>query len=49
MAVYDAEPLYAERLSDYVNRKDKGLFKARAFTSRERLETFARENHVDVL
>lgn len=49
MAVYDAEPLYAERLSDYVNRKDKGLFQARAFTSRERLEAFARENHVDVL
>ena len=38
MAVYDEDPFYAERLSDYVNRKEKGIFKAQAFTSKERLE-----------
>ena len=49
MAVYDEDPFYAERLSDYVNRKEKGIFKAQAFTSRERLESFAKETDVDVL
>lgn len=49
MAVYDEDPFYAERLSDYVNRKEKGIFKAQAFTSRERLEEFAKGNVVDVL
>ena len=43
MAVYDEDPFYAERLSDYVNRKEKGIFKAQAFTSKERLEEFAKE------
>lgn len=49
MAVYDEDPFYAERLSDYVNRKEKGIFKAQAFTSKERLEAFAKETEVDVL
>lgn len=49
MAVYDEDPFYAERLSDYVNRKEKGIFKAQAFTSKERLEEFARGNDIDVL
>ena len=49
MAVYDEDPLYAERLSDYVNRKEKGIFQAQAFTSRERLEEFAQKNEIDVL
>ncbi len=49
MAVYDEDPFYAERLSDYVNRKEKGIFKAQAFTSRERLEEYAKGNEVDVL
>lgn len=49
MAVYDADPFYAERLSDYVNRKEKGVFEAQAFTSRKCLEEFAKENEVDVL
>ena len=26
MAVYDTDPVYAERLSDYVNRKEKESF-----------------------
>lgn len=49
MAVYDEDPFYAERLSDYVNRKEKGIFKAQAFTSKERLEEFAKGHEVDVL
>ena len=49
MAVYDEDPFYAERLSDYVNRKEKGIFKAQAFTSKERLEEFAKEHEIDVL
>lgn len=49
MAVYDDDPKYAERLSDYVNRKEKGIFQAQAFTSKDRLEEFARKNDIDVL
>ena len=49
MAVYDEDPFYAERLSDYVNRKDKGIFKAQAFTSRERLMEFAKNTEVCLL
>lgn len=49
MAVYDEDPFYAERLSDYVNRKEKGIFAAQAFTSRERLKEFAKEHEIDVL
>lgn len=49
MAVYDSDPLYAERLSDYVNRRDQGMFQAQAFTSKERLEEYARENEIDIL
>ena len=49
MAVYDTDPVYAERLSDYVNRKEKGIFFAQAFTSREKLMDFAKGNEIDVL
>ncbi len=49
MAVYDEDPFYAERLSDYVNRKEKGVFQAQAFTSRECLEEYAKVNEIDVL
>lgn len=49
MAVYDEDPFYAERLSDYVNRKEKGIFRAQAFTSKERLQEFAKGHEIDVL
>jgi len=49
MAVYDGDPFYAERLSDYVNRKEKGVFEAQAFTSGESLSKFASEHDIDVL
>ncbi len=42
MAVYDADTRYAERLSDYVNRKEKGVFTAQAFTSKEKLAEYAK-------
>ena len=43
MAVYDADTRYAERLSDYVNRKEKGVFTAQAFTSKEKLAEYAKK------
>lgn len=49
MAVYDTDPFYAERLSDYVNRKEKGIFSAQAFTSKEKLEEYAKGHEIDVL
>ena len=48
MAVYDSDPFYAERLSDYVNRKETGMFQAQAFTSKEKLEAYMKEHGVDV-
>lgn len=49
MAVYDTDPLYAERLSDYVNRKNKGIFEAQAFTSKDKLGEYAKDHRIDVL
>lgn len=49
MAVYDEDPFYAERLSDYVNRKEKGVFEAQAFTSKKHLEEYAKDHEIDVL
>ena len=44
IAVYDADTRYAERLSDYVNRKEKGVFTAQAFTSKEKLAEYAKKH-----
>lgn len=49
MAVYDEDPQYAERLSDYVNRKEKGIFSAMAFTSKEKLCEYAKTHAIDLL
>ena len=49
MAVYDSDTRYAERLSDYVNRKEKGVFTAQAFTSKEKLAEYAAKHEIDVL
>ncbi len=49
MAVYDADTRYAERLSDYVNRKEKGVFTAQAFTSKEKLAEYAKKHEIDVM
>ena len=49
MAVYDADTRYAERLSDYVNRKERGVFTAQAFTSKEKLAEYAAKHEIDVL
>ena len=49
IAVYDADTRYAERLSDYVNRKEKGVFIAQVFTSKEKLAEYAKKHEIDVL
>ena len=49
MAVYDADTRYAERLSDYVNRKERGVFTSQAFTSKEKLAEYAAKHEIDVL
>ena len=49
MAVYDADTRYAERLADYVNRKERGVFTAQAFTSKEKLAEYAAKHEIDVL
>ena len=46
IAVYDADTRYAERLSDYVNRKEKGVFTAQAFTSKEKLAEYAKKHEI---
>ena len=37
MAVYDEDPLYAERLAEYVNQKEQVPFSVLGFTALERL------------
>lgn len=37
------------RLSDYVNRKERGVFTAQAFTSKEKLAEYAAKHEIDVL
>lgn len=49
MAVYDPGADYAERLSDYINRKRQDIFEAQAFTSKELLDEYARANRIDLL
>ncbi|MGN0373357.1 MAG: hypothetical protein ACI4F3_11140 [Enterocloster sp.] len=49
MAVYDEDPLFAERLADYANQKGKLPFTAMAFSSLERLLEYACENPVEIL
>lgn len=36
-------------LSDYVNRKERGVFTAQAFTSKEKLAEYAAKHEIDVL
>lgn len=49
MAVYDVDPLYAERFAEVVNQKDKLPFEVVAFTSMDRLKKFAAETPVEIL
>ena len=40
MAVYDTDPVYAERLSDYVNRKRKGNLFCTGFYLKRKTDGF---------
>lgn len=49
MAVYDVDPLYAERLTEFVNRKEQIPFTVMAFTSLERLKVYGEDNKIELL
>lgn len=49
MAVYDVDPFYASRFAEVVNQKEKIPFAVMAFTSLERLRSYAAEHPVDLL
>ena len=44
MAVYDVDPFYADRFADTVNQREKLPFTVMAFTTLERLKTYAKEH-----
>ncbi len=49
LAVYDDDASYAEKLSSYLNKKEDGIFSAVAFTSKEKLEEYAKGHEIDLL
>lgn len=49
MAVYDRDPLYAKRLSEYINQKGSVPFRAMAFSSLERLIDYSGEQEIEIL
>lgn len=49
MAVFDEDPVYAEKLADYVNQREKLPFTAMAFSSLEKLEQYMKEHPVEIL
>ena len=49
MAVWDANPLYAERLADFANERGRIPFRAVAFASAERLKEYAGKHSVETL
>lgn len=49
MAVYDQDPIYAGRLADYVNQREKLPFTAMAFSSLEELESYGKEHPIEIL
>jgi hypothetical protein len=49
MAVYDEDPVYAQRLVDYVNQREKMPFTAMAFSGMEKLEEYAKEHPIEIL
>lgn len=49
MAVYDADPFYAERFAEFANQKEKIPFTVVAFTSLARLKEFADQKPVELL
>ena len=49
MAVYDVDPLYAERFAEFANRTGSAPLKAVAFTSIKRLREYAGQEGVELL
>ncbi len=49
MAVYDEDPLYAERLAEYVNQKEQVPFSVLGFTSLERLTDYGADHRIALL
>lgn len=49
MAVYDVDPLYADRFAEFTNEREKTPFTAVAFTSAEKLRQFAARHEVELL
>lgn len=49
MAVYDVDPFYAERFSEFINQKEAVPFMAVAFTSLARLKAFAQKQQIEIL
>lgn len=48
MAVYDADPFYADRFAEFVNQKE-AVFHAVAFTSLARLRAFSEQQRIEML
>lgn len=49
MAVYDADPCYADKLAEFINRRAQCPFTAVAFTGIEQLQVYARRQQVELL
>ncbi|WP_442855560.1 hypothetical protein [Clostridium sp. Marseille-P2415] len=49
MAVYDVDPLYAERFAEFVNHREQISFSVMAFTTLERLKAYAADHGIELL
>lgn len=49
MAIYDTDPFYAERFSEYVSQKAQIPFAVMAFTDFERLKAYGEEHPIELL
>jgi hypothetical protein len=49
MAIYDADPFYAERFADFVNQKEQMPFQVTAFTTLEKLKFFGSAHEIEIL
>ena len=49
IAVYDVDPVYAQRFADVVNQKEKVPFEVIPFTTLEKLKEYVNHNSVEIL
>lgn len=49
MAVYDVDPFYADRFAEFVNQKEQIPFTVMAFTSLEKLRSYAALQQIEIL